>query len=175
MVPGGIPRFLGSTAAAVAERHALPVEVQGFALPVWREVSDTPRQNKSSQWLTSCARQPISKIKSDFRRRPAVHKPARRKSTTPLHGCASIPQNASPLPSHAELCDQDHIRIPWRFDDECAALRQPEDCLSFSFPQSKIFKEGLRRLFTHPPAGMRLIGGDFRIVGLSSCKITYKT
>ena len=88
----------------------------------------------------------VSRIKdqSGFRRRPAGHKPARRKSTTPLRGCASIPQNASPLPSHAELCDQDHIRIPWRFDDECAALRQPEDCLSFSFPQSKIFKEGLR-------------------------------
>ena len=61
MVPGGIPRFLGSTAAAVAERHALPVEVQGFALPVWREVSDTPSQNKSSQWLTSCARQPYQR------------------------------------------------------------------------------------------------------------------
>ena len=62
----------------------------------------------------------------------------------PLHGYASTPQNAALPPSHVELCDQGHIRIPWRFDDECVALRQPKDCLSFSFPQSKVFKEGLR-------------------------------
>ena len=39
----------------------LQVESQGFALPFWHRVSDTLCQNKSSRWLTSCARQPYQR------------------------------------------------------------------------------------------------------------------
>ena len=55
------------------------------------------------------------KDQTDFRRRPAEHKPARQKSTAPITPFGAL-QKDGRLPSHARESYRDHIRTPSRFD-----------------------------------------------------------
>ena len=60
-----------------------------------------------------------NKDQTDFRRRPAGHKPVRRKSIAPISPFGAL-QKDGRLPSHARESYRDHIRTPSRFDAESA-------------------------------------------------------
>ena len=114
----------GSSARRVAPSRTFAPSKQTrlaevLPFPFWREVSDTPRQPESGRLLTSCARQLITKINPAHRRRPAGHKPAGRKSTTPF----AVPRKGGRLPSHARESCPDRIRILSQSDGEFAGLR----------------------------------------------------